>query len=87
MKVGRVVGSVVATVKDERLNNIPLLLVRKVEKGKENDIIVAADATRQAGIGEFVYYIGSKEASRIFRGILPPADAAIVGFIDTYQEN
>lgn len=86
MKPGRVAGCVVATVKDERLENIPLLLVRKIENGKESGIIVAADSTRQAGYGDLVYFIGSKEASRMFRGVLPPVDAAIVGFIDDYQE-
>ena len=47
---------------------------------------LAADHTRQAGLGDYVYLIGSKEASRIFRGLRIPADASIVGFIDTYNE-
>jgi microcompartment protein CcmK/EutM len=50
-------------------------------------MIVAADATRQAGRGDFVYLIGSKEAGRMFRAKLTPADAAIVGFIDEYNVN
>ena len=48
-------------------------------------MIVAADATRQAGFGDYVYLIGSKEAGRMFRAKLTPADAAIVGFIDSYN--
>ncbi|MCD8300414.1 MAG: EutN/CcmL family microcompartment protein [Clostridiales bacterium] len=83
---GIVVGSVVATVKDPGLERIPLLLVRKLEKGREAELIVAADHTRQAGIGDHIYMIGSKEACRIYRAGAIPVDVAIVGFIDTYNE-
>lgn len=85
MYTGEVVGCVVATVKEEGLANIPLLVVQLIEKGKKSKMIVAADATRQAGRGDFVYLIGSKEAGRMFRKKLTPADAAIVGFIDRYN--
>ena len=81
-----VAGSVVATVKDSALEGVPLLVVRKIENGKEAGLIVAADQTRQAGKGDFVYMIGSKEAARIFRVKRIPVDVAIVGFIDTYNE-
>ncbi|MGE5496266.1 MAG: EutN/CcmL family microcompartment protein [Burkholderiales bacterium] len=87
MYTGKVVGSVVSTVKDEGLLGIKLLLVQTIENGKPGKIIVAADSTRQAGEGDFVYLIGSKEASLIFRKGLVPADAAIVGFIDEYNES
>lgn len=86
MYTGVVAGSVVATVKDSALEGIPLLVVRKMENGKEAGLIVAADQTRQAGKGDFVYMIGSKEAARIFRVKRIPVDVAIVGFIDTYHE-
>ncbi len=85
MYTGEVVGCVVATVKDAGLANIPLLIVQLIEKGKKSKMIVAADATRQAGRGDYVYLIGSKEAGRMFRQKLTPADAAIVGFIDRYN--
>ena len=86
MYTGEVVGSIVATVKVPNLEGIPLLIVRLIENGKPKNMIVAADSTRQAGRGDFVYLIGSKEAARMFRNILPAADAAIVGFIDDYRE-
>ena len=86
MYAGVVSGSVVATVKDSGLEGVPLLIVRKIENGKEAGLIIAADHTRQAGLGDYVYLIGSKEASRIFRVLRIPADASIVGFIDTYNE-
>jgi microcompartment protein CcmK/EutM len=87
MYTGKVIGSVVSTVKDENLKGIKLLVVQVIENGKPTKVIVAADQTRQAGQNDFVYLIGSKEASLIFRKGLVPADAAIVGFIDEYNEN
>ena len=86
MYAGIVAGSVVATVKQPGLENIPLLIVQKIENGKAADLIVAADQTRQAGPGDHVYMIGSKEAARIFHKDLVPVDVSIVGFIDDYHE-
>lgn len=87
MYAGIVAGSVVSTVKDPGLKNIPILIVQKIENGRKTDLVVAADQTRQAGIGDHVYMIGAKEASRIFRREnLPPFDVSIVGFIDDYHE-
>ena len=87
MYTGKVVGSVVSTVKDAKLQGIKLLVVQMIENGKPTKLIVAADQTRQAGPDDFVYLIGSKEASLIFRDGLVSADAAIVGFIDSYNES
>ena len=82
MYTGRVIGTVVATKKYETLEGIKLLLVETIENGKPAKVIVAADATRQAGPNDLVYLIGSKEASLMFRQKLIPVDAAISGFID-----
>ena len=85
MYIGEVVGCVVATVKEPNLENIPLLVVQLIEKGVKSKMIVASDSTRQAGRGDFVYLIGSKEAGRVFRAKRTPVDASIVGFIDSYN--
>lgn len=82
MYTGRVIGTVVATKKYETLTGIKLLVVETIENGKPAKSIIAADATRQAGAGDLVYLIGSKEASLLFRQKLLPVDAAIAGFID-----
>jgi len=86
MLTGEVCGTVVCTVKDSELEGVPLLVVQRIENGKKTGMVVAADATGQAGQGDFIYMIGSKEASRVFRRPLVPADLAIVGFIDKYNE-
>ena len=85
MYTGTVVGTVVATKKYESLAGIKLLVVETIENGKLAKVIVAADATRQAGYGDFVYLIGSKEAALLFRQKHTPVDAAIAGFIDRYD--
>ncbi|HPF54285.1 MAG TPA: EutN/CcmL family microcompartment protein [Eubacteriales bacterium] len=86
MFTGRVEGTVVATEKDAGLLGIKLLLVRVIENGKDKDLIVATDATKQAGVGDFVTLESSKEASLLHRDRLCPSDAAISGFIDDYHE-
>jgi len=83
---GKVIGTVVATHKDAALKGVKLLVVETIENGKPAKVIVAADATRQAGPDNIVYLIGSKEAAYLFRQKLMPVDAAIAGFIDEYNE-
>ncbi len=85
MVVGKVVGSVVATVKDEGLTGIKLLVVDLMEDDKPYKRIVAGDATRQAGEGDMVYLIGSKEASFLFRNGYVPLDLSVCGFVDEYK--
>ena len=88
MYQGRVVGSVVSTVKDENLKGVKLLLVQRIENGKPKDLIVSADGTRQAGVGDWVYLIGSKEACLPFPELkMIPVDSSIVGFIDRLNED
>lgn len=87
MYEGKVVGSVVSTVKDENLLGVKLLLVERIENGQPKGLIVSADGTRQAGVGDWVYLIGSKEACLPFPE-LPriPVDSSIIGFIDRLNE-
>ena len=51
MNIGKVVGSVVCTVKTPTLEGIKLLVVRQIVNGQEKGLIIACDGTRQAGIG------------------------------------
>jgi len=87
MYTGKVIGSVVSTIKDENLKGVKLLVVEKHENGKPAGLIVSADGTRQAGPGDFVYLIGSKEACLPFPECkLIPVDSSIIGFIDRINE-
>jgi microcompartment protein CcmK/EutM len=85
MFTARVEGTVVATVKDPRLVGLKLLLVRVMEDSPRGGLQVAADQTRQAGVGDFVTCVASREASSVFGSLNPPCDLAITGFIDEYN--
>jgi microcompartment protein CcmK/EutM len=85
MFTGKVIGTVVCTVKDESLTGIKLLLVRTLKNGAPDKVIVAADALGVSGYGDFVYLISSKEAALTFRKKYTPVDAAIMGIIDDYN--
>ena len=83
MIIGRVVGSVVCTVKAPSLDGERLLVVRLLDGQTEKDLTIACDATQQAGIGDTVYLIGRTEAALVLNPAgLPPADLAIAGIID-----
>jgi len=86
MIVARIVGTVVATRKDERLVSSKLLIARPVDPyGKaEGSYLVAID-TVDAGFGETVLIVSGSSA-RMASGLKDcPVDAAIVGIIDTIQ--
>ena len=85
MFTGKIEGTVVSTVKDPALTGVKLMLVRLSENGKQGNLVVAGDATRQAGVGDFVTMIGAKEAALMFGDVKPPCDIAITGFIDDYN--
>jgi len=83
MLLARIVGTVVATRKDERLVSSKLLVVRPVDPtGKpEGNYLVAVD-TVNAGVGETVLVVSGSSA-RMAAGLKDsPVDAAIVGVID-----
>lgn len=86
MILAKVVGTVVATRKDERLVSNKLLVARQVDpKGKlEAGYVVAVD-TVDAGVGETVLIVSGSSA-RMASGMKDcPVDAAIVGIIDTIE--
>ena len=84
MILGRVVGTVVATRKDERLLGTKLLLVRTTDPhGKDEAGYMVAVDTVDAGPRERVLVVTGSSA-RMASGLKDtPVDAAIVGVIDT----
>jgi microcompartment protein CcmK/EutM len=83
MILGRVVGTVVATRKDERLVGAKLLLVRTTDPhGKDEAGYMVAVDTVDAGVSERVLVVTGSSA-RMASGLKDtPVDAAIVGVID-----
>jgi ethanolamine utilization protein EutN len=84
MTLGRVVGTVVATRKDERLEGFKLLIVKAVDPGGEerNSYLVAVD-TVDAGVGDLVLVVTGSSARMSCGCQDRPVDAAIVGIVDT----
>jgi ethanolamine utilization protein EutN len=84
MQLGRVVGTVVATVKSPGLEGVKLLIVQPLDRrGRPSGgTIVAADAVHMAGPGELVYVVAAREAAEAMPDPFVPVDHAIVGIVD-----
>lgn len=82
MIVGKVIGSIVSTRKNENLVGNKFMLVEPIEEiGNTTNRIVAVDNIG-AGIGELVL-VALGSAARIGCGMeTSPIDAAIVGIVD-----
>ena len=85
MQLARVIGDVVATMKDAQLAGHRLLLLQPVapdaNRTSAGRVLVAVDATG-AGVGEHVFFVRGKEASFPFLPAETPVDACVVGIID-----
>ncbi len=84
MIIARILGTVVATQKDERLLGKKLLIVRPVNvDGTDTTGYVVAVDTVGAGFHEKVLVVAGSSA-RLAQGLKDaPVDAAVVGVIDT----
>ncbi|HEU0178054.1 MAG TPA: EutN/CcmL family microcompartment protein [Blastocatellia bacterium] len=86
MIIGRIIGNVVATRKDPRLEGKKLLLVRPITlTGEDESSYLVAVDTVGAGYREKVLVVSGSSA-RMADGLKDrPVDAAIVGIIDTVE--
>lgn len=83
MYLGRVIGTVVATVKYEGLEGYRILIVEPIaDDGTRNGEPHAAIDATQAGPGDVVFLVGSREAALALEPTFVPVDAAIVGIVD-----
>ncbi len=82
MIIGKVIGSVVSTRKNENLVGNKFMIVEPIEKmAAKNSQLVAIDNIG-AGIGEYVL-VATGSAARIGCEMeTAPVDAAIVGIVD-----
>jgi microcompartment protein CcmK/EutM len=83
MFLARVIGTVVATRKDENMTGVTMLVVQPigVDRTPVGKPLVALDSVG-AGTGEDVFYVRGREASFPFAPVEVPADATIVGIVD-----
>lgn len=81
MYLGKVIGRVVCSVKDQGLDARTLLLVRRLPGGPS---VVAVDAVG-AGAGEVVYVCRGREAAFAFKPQEVPTEATVVGIVDLIE--
>lgn len=88
MQLGKVVGTVVATIRSPGLDGIKLLIVQPLDRRGEptGEPLVAADAVAMAGPGEIVYFVASREAAVALPEPFVPVDHAIVGIVDQVSD-
>ena len=86
MQLARVIGTVVATVKNDSLAGRKLLVVQTVGRDLKpiGKPMVAVDAVG-AGVGELVFWCRGKEASFPFKREDTPTDCTIVGIVDSEE--
>ena len=86
MQLARVIGDVVATIKDAELNGHKLLVLQPITPDREPPAgrWSRVDAVG-AGVGEHVFFVRGREASFPFLPAEPPADACVVGIVDHWD--
>lgn len=87
MQVAKVIGTIWATRKDDRLGGLKLLLVQPLnvlDQPLEKPPLVAAD-TIGAGVGETVIVVSGSSARGAAGDNSIPVDATVVGIVDDLE--
>ena len=86
MLLGKVVGTLVATRKDEKLEGFRLMVVKQlnIENEETGGYVIAADSV-QAGVGDTVLYATGSSARQTVLTDKKPCDAVIMAIVDTWE--
>jgi len=86
MQLARVIGEVVAPIKDANLTGTTLLILQPLAVTGEPSgrTLVALDSVG-AGVGENVFFVRGREAAFPFHPAEPPTDAAVIGIVDHWD--
>ena len=86
MQLARVIGEVVATIKDANLTGTKLLILQPLAPSGDDAgrTLVALDSVG-AGVGERVFFVRGREAAFPFYPAEPPTDASIIGIVDHWS--
>lgn len=86
MQMGRVVGTVVSTRKDEKIVGLRFLIVRELDENlrETGKMVVAADSVG-AGVGEVVLYASGSSARQTVMTHERPVDATIMAIVDEVE--
>ena len=86
MLLGEVVGTLIATRKDEKLEGLKFLVLQRLDINGQpmTGYVVAADAVG-AGLGEVVMYATGSSARQTVLTDRRPCDAVIMAIVDTWE--
>ena len=88
MVLARIIGTVVATRKDPRLEGKKLLICRQIDPdGKDEKGYFIAVDTVDAGFREYVLIVQGSSARTAYGCKDTPVDAAIVGIVDQVSQD
>ncbi|MBU1077085.1 MAG: EutN/CcmL family microcompartment protein [Spirochaetes bacterium] len=89
MQLGRVIGTVVASKKIKSLDSVKLNVVQPLNDDLKpyGEPVIAADAITQAGRGELIFYVTSRDATEAFKDPFIPVDASIVAIVDRIDKS
>ncbi len=83
MKLGRVIGRVWATAKDEKLTGVQLSIIQPVDEklAAMGPPLIAADIINSRE-NDLIYWVGGAEATFPLPDRQIPSDVSIVGLVD-----
>jgi ethanolamine utilization protein EutN/carbon dioxide concentrating mechanism protein CcmL len=86
MLIAKVVGSVVAPQKDDKLENLKLLVlqIHDHRNAPKEQYVVAVDAV-QAGVGDTVLYAAGSSARQTTLTDGKPCDAVVMAIVDSWD--
>jgi len=86
MRLGKIVGTLVASQKQDSLIGLRFMLVKDVDSnGKETGGHVVAADTVGAGIGEYVLVASGSSARQTEQTHNRPCDAVIMAIVDSWE--
>jgi microcompartment protein CcmK/EutM len=86
MLIGKVVGTVVSTAKDEKIQSLRLMIVRQLTiDGQESGAYVVAVDAVGSGVDEVVLYASGSSARQTVLTDKRPVDAVIMAIVDTWE--
>jgi microcompartment protein CcmK/EutM len=88
MLIGKVIGRVVSTQKDEKIEGLKFLIVQNLDTNMKltGNFVVAVDSVG-AGTDEVVLYASGSSARQTEETANKPVDAVIMAIVDTCEIN
>lgn len=87
MRIAKVIGTIWATRKDEKLAGMKLLIVQPINviNGNPDKVPMVAADIIGAGVGETVILVGGSSARSATGDMATPVDATVVGIVDDQE--